>query len=78
MVGVHFVPLASVFEVPFFRWLGAAIAVCGVAGLVLAATGARPAPVATASGLLPGAMLLASGWWGATHDLRRVPARQPQ
>ena len=41
VVGVHFVALAAVFGEPFFRWLGGAITVCGLAGLALAAAGAQ-------------------------------------
>lgn len=65
VVGAHFFALAVVFGQRFFHRLGAAIMACGIMGLVLAAGGA-PAPlVATISGIVPGALLLASGWWGA-------------
>ena len=43
LVGVHFFALAVVLGQRFFRWLGAVITTCGVAGLVLAATGAPEA-----------------------------------
>ena len=65
VVGVHFFALAVVLGQPFFRWLGAVITTCGVAGLVLAATGAPEATIALISGVLPGAILLGFGWWGA-------------
>ncbi len=65
VVGVHFFALAVVLGQRFFRWLGAVITACGVAGLVLAATGAPEAAIALISGVLPGAILLGFGWWGA-------------
>lgn len=79
VVGVHLVALGVVFGERVFHWLGAAIAACGVIGLVLVASGAARAPVDVVGGLLPGAMLLAAGWWGATGggerhaDARRSP-----
>jgi hypothetical protein len=60
VVGAHFVPLSVLFRAPLFLWLGVAIAACGVAGLVLAATGASDAAIAVVSGLVPGVLLL--GW----------------
>lgn len=65
VVGVHFFALAIVFGDSFFHWLGGAITVCGLAGLGLVVAGAAEAPVAAISGVLPGILLLASGWWGA-------------
>jgi hypothetical protein len=65
VVGIHFFALAAVFGEPFFHLLGGAITACGVAGLALTAAGAGEAPIAAVSGVLPGALLLASGWWGA-------------
>ena len=38
VVGVHFLALAVLWKLAFFHWLGAAIALCGAVGLVLAAT----------------------------------------
>lgn len=74
VVGIHFHPLAGLFELPVFRALGAAIAGCGVVGLVLAGLGAGAAPIAVVGGVLPGALLLAVSWWGARTDLRRPTA----
>lgn len=65
VVGVHFHALAVVFGQRFFHWLGGVIAACGVIGLVLAATGVGDATIALVSGVLPGAVLLGFGWWGA-------------
>lgn len=64
VVGMHFLPLAAIFGVRLFAWLGVAIAACGAAGLALAATAAPDAPIAVVSGIVPGALLLASAWYG--------------
>ena len=71
VVGVHFFALAALWRVPLFRWLGAAIAVCGLAGLAAAGLGASSAVVATMGGVLPGALLLAAGYQGAIAALSR-------
>lgn len=79
VVGLHFFPLATLFDLPPFRWLGAGIAGFGVVGLALAAGGAGQAPVAAVGGVLPGALLLMASWWGATHQhltARRRPAAE--
>lgn len=72
VVGVHFFALAVVFRDRFFHGLGAAVTLCGLVGLVLAATGTGEAPIAVISGVVPGALLLASGWWGT----RRSPVHK--
>lgn len=74
VVGVHFFALAVVFGARFFHLLGGMITACGALGLVLAATGAGTAAIALASGVVPGAILLGFGWWGAR---RTVPAAGP-
>jgi hypothetical protein len=71
VVGAHFFAIAAVFGQRFFHVLGAGIMACGVIGLLLVAGGARVQLVATIGGIVPGALLLASGWWGA----HRVPPR---
>ena len=65
VAGVHFVALGAVFRESLFHWLGGAIGACGLAGLALAAAGAGTQSLAVVSGVVPGAVLLASGWWGA-------------
>ncbi len=79
VVGVHFVALGAVFREPLFHWLGGAIGACGLVGLALAAAGAGTESVAVVSGIVPGTLLLASGWWGARqaahHRLTRPPAQ---
>jgi hypothetical protein len=74
VVGAHFFALAIVFGQRFFHWLGAAIMACGLTGLALTGADARLQLVATISGIVPGALLLTSGWWGA-H--RTAPATAP-
>ncbi len=65
VVGVHFFALAVVFGQRFFHGLGGVITACGVVGLVLAAIGAGEQTIALVAGVLPGAVLLGFGWWGA-------------
>ncbi len=65
VVGVHFFALAVVFGERFFHVLGALVTACGVIGLVLALAGAGETATAVVAGVVPGALLLASGWWGA-------------
>lgn len=80
VVGVHFFGLAIVWKLAFFRWLGAAIALCGVAGLGLAAASAPVRSIDVVGGVLPGALLLGFGLWGSTRAAlqsrrtRRSPA----
>ncbi len=73
VVGVHFFALAVVFGQRFFHSLGGVITACGVIGLVLATTGGSEATISLVAGVLPGAVLLGFGWWGAhrtqsTHE----------
>lgn len=73
VVGVHFVALGAVFREPLFHWLGGAIGACGLVGLALAAAGAGAETVAVLSGIVPGTLLLASGWWGARQAAHHSP-----
>jgi hypothetical protein len=50
--------------------LGAAMTACGVTGLLLPATGAGDAAIATVGGVVPGFLLLAGGTWAATTSAR--------
>ncbi len=63
VVGVHFFGLAAVWKQPFQAWLGGAITVCGVSGLILAALGASTPVVAVVAGVAPGLLLLGAGYW---------------
>jgi len=67
VVGVHFLMLAAIWRLRLFRHLGAAIALCGVAGLTAAAVGAPGAVIAVTGGVLPGVLLLAAAYRGATR-----------
>jgi hypothetical protein len=67
VVGVHFLVLAIIWRLRLFRDLGAAIALCGVAGLTAAVAGAPAAVIAAAGGVLPGVLLLAAAYQGATR-----------
>jgi hypothetical protein len=60
VVGAHFVALAVLLRQPTLTRLGCAIAVCGVAGLVVAVLGTADALVAAVAGVVPGALLLAA------------------
>jgi hypothetical protein len=78
VVGVHFVVLAAIWRLPLFRYLGVAMALCGIAGLTAAAAGASVAATAGVGGVPPGALLLATGSWGAAHArMASMAAGQP-
>jgi hypothetical protein len=70
VVGVHFFALAAIWRMSFFRRLGAAIALCGIAGLVAARDGASNSVLATLGAVMPGALLLAAGYWGAARGAK--------
>ncbi|MDN5760232.1 MAG: hypothetical protein L0H59_17200 [Tomitella sp.] len=70
VVGLNFFPLATIFAQRFFHILGVAISLCGSAGLALALADAAPVAIDLVSGVIPGGILLAFGWWGAG---RRTP-----
>jgi hypothetical protein len=71
VVGVHFFALAVHFRLRFFHVLGAAIALCGAVGLVIAFTAGSAAAVAVVAGILPGAILMGFAAWGVSA---RAPA----
>jgi hypothetical protein len=75
VVGVHFMVLAVIWRLRLFRLLGAAITLCGVAGMSAAIIGAPAAVIATVAGVLPGVLLLAAGYAGAAGAVRQRPAR---
>jgi len=77
VVGVHFFALAALWRVSLFRWLGAAITLCGLAGLAAAFLDASDAVIASLGGVLPGALLLAAGYAGAIAALRRSGRPEP-
>ncbi|MET0964916.1 MAG: hypothetical protein ABWZ02_00880 [Nakamurella sp.] len=77
IVGVHFFALAAVFRAPYFNWLGAAVTLCGAVGLVLVFTDGAQVWVDLFGGVIPGALLLAFGLWGAMsrHGSRQTADR---
>ena len=77
VVGAHFLVLAALWRLTLFRLLGAAIALCGAAGLGAAASGAPAALIASMGGVLPGILLLAAGYWGVRAPKQAQPA-QPE
>jgi hypothetical protein len=62
VVGVHFIGLAIVWKQPVFHVLGAAIAACGVMGLLLAAVGTSTVAIDVVGGIVPGLLLLGFAW----------------
>lgn len=64
VVGVHFVALAAVWRMSFFRHLGTAIGLCGAAAIILAAAGAGHGWMAGIGAVIPGVLLL----WAATRQ----------
>ena len=67
VVGAHFFALAVVWRNPLFHRLGAALLVCGVVGLALAAGGSEASAIDLVGGVLPGAILIGFGLWGSTR-----------
>ncbi|MEE1788981.1 hypothetical protein PUR71_39690 [Streptomyces sp. SP17BM10] len=63
VVGVHFFGLATAWQRPQLRVLGASMAACGALGTALAFLGAPAAAVSTVAGILPGLCLFGSVWW---------------
>ncbi|WP_141778836.1 hypothetical protein [Nocardioides albertanoniae] len=68
VVGVHFFALAVVFRQRFFHGLGALITACGAVGILLAMLGYGALPIDVVAGIMPGALLLAFGWWGVRRE----------
>lgn len=69
VVGTHFFALARVFRLARFHVLGAVITACGLAGFVIRWFG-QIEPIAIASGVLTGFVLLAFSLW-AFAPMRR-------
>lgn len=77
VVGFHFLALGVIWRLRMFHLLGAAIALCGVAGLVSAGADAPAAVIATLGGVLPGVVLFAFAYWGAIDNRRRPERTTP-
>lgn len=75
VVGVHFVALAVVWSEPALHRVGGALGLLGVAGLVLAFSGADVAAVRTVAGVVPGFVLLLGGLWAVRQAAGRPRAR---
>lgn len=67
VVGVHFLGFYVIWRLPVMVWIGAAISVCGALGLVAAGMDRSAALIALVAGIVPGAVLLAGGWWSRFH-----------
>ena len=74
VVGIHFFGFYVIWHLPVMVWIGAAITVCGVAGLIAAGVNLSAATIAVVAGVLPGAVLLAGGYWSRFHPM---PDRSP-
>jgi hypothetical protein len=72
VVGLHFFGFYVIWGFRIMVWVGAAITLCGVAGLVAAGIDLSAAAIAVTAGVVPGVVLLAAGWWSALH---RTPNR---
>ena len=71
VVGVHFMVLAAIWRLRLLHLLGAAITLCGVAGMTAATIGAPSAVIDMVAGVLPGVLLLAAGYAGAFGAVRQ-------
>ena len=70
VLGAHVVALAVIWTNPTFHWLGAALLLCGVAGLVLAASGQNDSAIDLLVGVFRGAILRGFSLWGSTPGAR--------
>jgi hypothetical protein len=76
VVGVHFAGLAIIWKQPVFHWLGAALAACGVIGLLLAVMGAPSSAIDVVAGVVPGFLLLGSAWLRSLDRHRHLPGQR--
>lgn len=60
VVGVHFFGLASIWHMPLYHWLGAAMTVLGLAGFLIYALGGSAAMVGLVAGVGSGTALYAA------------------
>ena len=67
VVGVHFFGLYAIWGFPIMIWVGTAITLCGVAGLVAAGMDLSAAAIAVVAGLVPGVVLFTAGWYSVLH-----------
>ncbi len=69
VVGVHFFGFYVIWRLPVMVWIGAAISVCGTLGLVAAGLDRSAALIAVVAGIVPGAVLVAGGYWSRFHPM---------
>ncbi|WP_219417445.1 DUF7010 family protein [Pseudonocardia nigra] len=62
IVGLHFFPLARLFDQPQYTWTAVGLCVAAVAGLVVLVTGPSPEVSRLAVGLGAAGTLLATAW----------------
>ena len=75
VVGVHFFGFYVIWRLPVMVWIGAAISLCGAIGLVAAGLDRSAVLIAVVAGIVPGAVLLAGGWWSRLHPAEyRAPS----
>ncbi len=74
VVGIHFFGFYVIWRLPIMVWVGAAITICGALGLIEAGLDQSAALIAVVAGILPGAVLLAGGYWSRFHRLPGGPA----
>ncbi len=67
VVGVHFFGFYVIWRLPIMVWVGAAITACGALGLIAAGMDRSAALIAMVAGIVPGAVLLAGGYWSRFH-----------
>lgn len=69
VVGVHFFGFYAIWRLRVMVWIGTAISVCGALGLLAAGLDRSAALIAVVAGIVPGAVLLAAGWWSRLHPM---------
>lgn len=72
VVGLHFFPLAWSWRMPMYYWLGAVMAVLGLAGFLAHAAGASDAVVALIAGVGSGAALYGAVFAGIQDARKRA------
>jgi hypothetical protein len=74
VVGVHFFGFYVIWRLPIMVWIGAAITVCGALGLLAAGFDRSAVLIAVVAGIVPGAVLLAGGYWSRMHPTQERSA----
>lgn len=74
IVGLHFLPLARLWKEPVHLWIGLALMVLGLTGLVLLASGGEPWVISAIAGVGSGVVLFLSVIHGLATAGRHAPA----